>query len=98
MATATVKVGQRGTVVIPVDLRKEYGIEEGSLLIAESVAEGILFRPAAVFSVEIYTPERKAEFLLNNAVNDEDYVWAVNEVRKLGLDPANIPHERPGKK
>jgi hypothetical protein len=47
----------------------------------------------------IYTPERKAEFLLDNAVTGEDYAWAVEEVKGLGLDPALIPppspHERP---
>jgi GNAT superfamily N-acetyltransferase len=44
---------------------------------------------------DIYTPERIAEFLLNNAVNAEDYARAVEEVRRLGLDPEAIPHERP---
>ena len=33
--------------------------------------------------------------LLNNAVTPEDYRWAVQEVRKMGLDPDSIPHEKP---
>ena len=37
--------------------------------------------------VEEYSDERKAEFLLSNAVDELDYVWAVREVRKLGVDP-----------
>ncbi len=45
--------------------------------------------------VEVYTPERRAEFLLNNAMDASDYAAAVKSVRKLGLDPARIPHERP---
>ncbi|HZW93132.1 MAG TPA: hypothetical protein VFF64_09285 [Candidatus Eremiobacteraceae bacterium] len=45
--------------------------------------------------MERYTPERKAEFLLNNAVDDADYRKAREEVRKLGLDPDSIPHLRP---
>lgn len=44
---------------------------------------------------EVYTPERIAEFLLNAAVTAEDYARAVEEVRKLGIDPATVPHERP---
>ncbi|MGQ9825975.1 MAG: AbrB/MazE/SpoVT family DNA-binding domain-containing protein [Desulfotomaculales bacterium] len=96
MDIETIKVGRRGTVVIPANLRKEYGLEEGALLIAEPRPEGILLRPAVALSVEIYTPERKAQFLLNNALTAEDYAWAVSEVKKLGLDPENIPHERPG--
>ncbi len=45
--------------------------------------------------LETYTPERIAEFLLNNAVSPEDYAVALTEVRKLGIDPATIPHEPP---
>ena len=43
---ATSKVGKRGAVVIPAPLRRLYGIEDGSLLIAEATAQGILLRPA----------------------------------------------------
>jgi len=35
--------------------------------------------------MEIYTPRCKAEFLLSNAVDAEDYKAAVREVEKLGL-------------
>ena len=45
--------------------------------------------------VEEYSPERKAEFLLSNAVDELDYAWAVREVRKLGVDPEAVLHERP---
>jgi AbrB family looped-hinge helix DNA binding protein len=91
----TIKVGKRGTVVIPAALRQQYNIDEGTLLMAESRDEGILLRPAAVFPVEIYTPERKAQFLLNTAVTPEDYAWAAEEVRKLGLDPDQVSHSKP---
>lgn len=95
METERTKIGRRGTVVIPVGLRKKYGFEEGSLVIAEARAEGVLLRPVATIPIEIYTPERKAEFLLNNAVTPEDFAWAVREVRKMGLNPENISHEKP---
>lgn len=87
------KVGKRGTVAIPAQLRRRYGIDEGSLVITEAHDDGVLIRPA--FSVEIYTDERKAEFLLSNAVDEQDYAWAVGEVRKLGIDPNAVPHRRP---
>jgi AbrB family looped-hinge helix DNA binding protein len=89
------KVGKRGSVVVPARLRRKFGIEEGGLVIAEERPGGILIRPAAAVPVEIYTPERKAEFLLSNAVNAADYKATVAEVRKLGLDPAKIPHHKP---
>jgi AbrB family looped-hinge helix DNA binding protein len=93
----TSKVGKRGTVVVPARLRRKFGIEEGRLVIAEERPEGILIRPALALPVEIYTPQRKAEFLLSNAVDAEDYRAAVAEVKKMGLEPASIPHHKPRK-
>jgi AbrB family looped-hinge helix DNA binding protein len=95
MSQSTSRVGRRGTVVIPAALRRRFGIEEGSLIIAEDREEGILIRPAVVVPLESYTQERKAEFLLSNAVDGEDYARAEEEVRKMGLDPAAIAHRRP---
>ncbi len=91
----TSRVGKRGTVVIPAGLRRRFGIEEGTLVIAEERADGILIRPAVALPLETYTPERRAEFLLTNAVDAEDYQAAVEEVRAMGLDPVRIPHRRP---
>ncbi|MDI6773402.1 MAG: hypothetical protein QME77_12580 [bacterium] len=48
-------------------------------------------RGAVVLPVEVYTPERKAEFLLSNAIDAEDYAWAADRVRELGLDPNHVP-------
>ena len=45
--------------------------------------------------IEDYTPERMAEFLLNNAVGPDGYAAAREEVRALGLDPDLVPHQRP---
>lgn len=81
------KAGKRGTVVIPAPLRRQFGIEEGSLVVAEATEEGILIRPAVAMPFEICTPRRKAEFLLSNAVDADDYAWAVEEVHRMGLDP-----------
>ncbi|CAN5848050.1 hypothetical protein BH23GEM5_BH23GEM5_08160 [soil metagenome] len=91
----TSRVGRRGAVVIPSALRRRFGIEEGSLVLAEERPDGILIRPAVALPLESYTPERRAEFLLSNAVDAEDYAAAVREVRALGLDPDKIPHHRP---
>ena len=91
----TTKIGKRGTVVIPSDLRRRYGLSEGTLLVAEGRADGVLLRPATVLPIETYTPERRAEFLLSNAVDDDDYATAVGEVRAMGLDPEAMSHWRP---
>ena len=89
------KVGKRGVVVIPATLRRRFGIHEGSLVIAEEREDGILLRPSVTLPIERYSPKRRAEFLLSNAVDKDDYARAVEEVRKMGLDPADIPHHKP---
>jgi len=91
----TARVGKRGAIVVPAKLRKRFGIEEGSIVIAEETEDGILIRPAIVIPVEQYTPQRKAEFLLSDAVDNADYRKARKEVRKPGLNPKSIPHLRP---
>jgi AbrB family looped-hinge helix DNA binding protein len=92
------KVGRRGTIVLPAKLRRRLGIEEGSFIIAEEREEGILIRPAKVVPIEIYTPERRAEFLLNNTVNTKDYRRARAEIKRLGLDPDRIKHHQSPKR
>ena len=89
------RVGKRGAIIVPANLRKRFGIEEGTLVTAEEKDDGILIRPAVVVPVERYTPERKAEFLLSNSIDAGDYRRARKQVRKLGLDPDAIPHRRP---
>jgi hypothetical protein len=45
--------------------------------------------------VEMYAPQRIAEFLLSNAVTMEDYAEARREVEGLGIDPDTVDHVRP---
>ncbi len=59
---ATISVSGRGLIVLPVEMRKAAGIRAQDTLIAETTPEGILLRPAVTLPVEIYTPERLAEF------------------------------------
>ena len=92
---ATCSIGKRGTVVIPARIRKRLGLEEGALVIAEEREDGVLLRPAMAVPLEIYSPERKAEFLLSSATDETDYAKVVEEVRKMGLDPEKIPHIKP---
>jgi len=72
-------------------MRRRFGLEEGSLVIAEEKEDGILLRPAVALPVEIYTPERRAKFLLSNAVDEAKYQEALTAVREMGLDQETIP-------
>ena len=89
------RVGKRGAIIVPARLRKRFGIEEGSMVVAEEKDDGILIRPAVLVPVERYSPKRKAEFLLSTATTAGDYQKVRRAVRKLGLDPDSIPHRRP---
>lgn len=91
----TTKVGKRGTVVIPAPMRRHFGIEEGSLVIAEERDEGVLIRPAVAMPIETYDRQRRAQFMLSNAVDKEDYERARTEVQAMGLSPDNVPHHKP---
>lgn len=84
------RVGKRGAIVVPAKLRKRFGIEAGSIIIAEETDDGILIRPAVVIPVERYSPECKAEFLISNATTEADYRKARSTVRKLGINPDSI--------
>jgi len=94
MEPETVKLGKRGILVIPASIRESYGLQEGSLVTVEGRPEGLLVRPLAAFPIEKYTPEEKARFLLANTVTDGDLAWAVQEVRKMGLDPGKFMEKK----
>lgn len=91
------KVGKRGALVIPARIRKSLGIEEGSCVLVEEGEGSIIIRPAVTVPLEVWSLERKAAFLLENAVDEEDYAWARSEVSRMGLDPDSIPHGRPAR-
>ena len=55
-------VSKRGFISIPAEMRKAAGIRPQDTLIAETTPDGILLRPAVTLPVEIYSPERIAEF------------------------------------
>jgi len=94
-AVETSKVSEQGAVTLSAYLRRRFGMKEGSLVIAEETQEGILIRPAGNGAGEVYTPQRKAEFILSSAIDADDYARAVAEVRAMGLDPATISHHKP---
>ena len=80
-------MGKRGAIIVPTRFGKRFGIEEGSIVLAEEREDGILIRPAVVVPVERYGPERKAEFHLSNATTEADYRRARSALCKLGLNP-----------
>lgn len=95
MTTEIIKIGKRGTLVIPSNLRKKFGLNEGDFVIIVDHIDGILIKPAVTLPIEHYTSERKAEFILSCAIDAKDYEEAKKTVRKMGLDPDKIKHYNP---
>jgi len=95
MVATTAHLGQRGTLVIPAALRRQLGIDEGSLLLLEVEGAKLIIRPAKAIPIEEYSPARSAELILNNAVDAADYQRARETVKKMGLNPDEVPHQRP---
>ena len=87
-------LGNDGLVSIPRSIWEQAGIRGGSGIVVEARDQEIVIRAAAP-SVEDYAPDRKAELLLSNALDEDDYQAARQEVYKLGLDPDQILHIRP---
>jgi AbrB family looped-hinge helix DNA binding protein len=94
-AAEVTKVGRRGSVVIPAKVRKQLGIAEGDLLIFEVVERGVIIRPAVALPVADCPAERRAEFILNAAIDAADYARARKTVKAMGLDPERVPHDPP---
>lgn len=91
----TAKVGRNGAVIIPTKIRRRFGLKEGSMVMIEKTNDGISIRPAVAMAVEVYSLKRRAEFLLNNAVDAPDYKRAVSAVRKLEINLKDVPHRKP---
>jgi AbrB family looped-hinge helix DNA binding protein len=97
MVRDSAKLNRRGTVTIPKPIRDAIGLVDGSLVVFEVTEEGVLMRPAIETPVnpEQYSALRKAELLLNNAIDKEDYARIREQVVEMGLDPDQVPHDRP---
>lgn len=89
-----VRVGDDGNLVIPDEFRRQHGLDRDAKVVVESREDGLFLRPASSLSRHTYSEQRRAEFLLANASDDEEYRRAAETVRAMGLDPSDIPHGR----
>lgn len=69
-------MSSRGQITLPSEIRKKYGMDEGSILVAEDRNGEIILKPAAVFEVEYYTDEQVQELIAADSYKN-------NKERKL---------------
>ncbi len=94
MAIEYVQMGKRGTLVVPAKLRKKLGLTDGCLLLLNEGKGSIEIRLA---QFEAPAPDARfllAQSLLSGAESLGDYLAAIEEVRRMGFDAENVPHER----
>jgi bifunctional DNA-binding transcriptional regulator/antitoxin component of YhaV-PrlF toxin-antitoxin module len=84
---------ERGAIVLPDELRAELGWSDGVEILAVVEDGELRLQRTDLPEPELYTLERQAEFFLNNAIGEADYAWAIEQVRRMGLDSVTIPHD-----
>jgi AbrB family looped-hinge helix DNA binding protein len=102
MAEHFLQLGKRGTLVIPIKVRRRLGLEEGSILLLREKEDGLELRKAQLAlgledgakAQEGLDRTAEAAQILNSAKDLGEYFAALEEVRGMGLDPDEIPHER----
>jgi AbrB family looped-hinge helix DNA binding protein len=91
MAPETIKMGKRGNVVLPAKLRRQLGLEDGTLLLVEAKNGEIRLRPAMLVEKSGLQEDRDYAIytLLNSRTREE---WDANfaATLELGVDRATI--------
>lgn len=94
MAEEYLQMGKRGTVVIPAKMRKKLGMTDGCLLLVSEEEGAVQLRVAKVLTPDSDARLKMAQRLLSGAEDLGEYFAAIEEVRRMGFDPDEVPHER----
>ena len=77
-------MSSRGQITLPSEIRKKYGMNEGSILIAEDRNGEIILKPAAVYEVEYYKDEQINEWIAEDSyINDKEREETRTKLQKL---------------
>lgn len=68
-----ITIDERGALTLPQDLIEKYGLKEGGQVVVEETEAGLILRPSAKFTAEIYSDDRVAEFEQQNEKELEDF-------------------------
>lgn len=79
----TLMIGTRGTVTLPAALREKLGLKPGGLVLAEEHNGTIVLKPAAAVPVEIYSDEKIARLLEEDALDEDLRASLRRKLRKL---------------
>lgn len=57
-----ISMNKHGVLTLPKEVRRRIGMTEGGPMSVRVTEDGVLLVPVVAFPVEVYTPERLAEF------------------------------------
>jgi len=61
-----ISIDDQGAIALPQDLIEKYGLEVGGQIVIEENEAGLILRPNATLTIEIYSNERVKEFQQHN--------------------------------
>ncbi len=64
-------MSSRGQITLPSEIRKKYGMNEGSVLVAEDRNGEIVLKPAAVYEIDYYTDEQIKEWVVADSYKSD---------------------------
>jgi antitoxin PrlF len=64
-------VSSRGQITLPSEVRKKYGINEGSVLVVDDRDGEIILKPATVMEVEYYTDSEIEEWVAADSFKND---------------------------
>jgi AbrB family looped-hinge helix DNA binding protein len=89
METVKIKLGKRGTLVLPAQVRKRFGLDDGAMLNLEMRANEIAISPGYP-EPPLWSDEERCYFILINSMTKEEWDRNIPDVLALGIDPTKI--------
>lgn len=79
MKTKVARMQERGQVTVPVEFRKDFGLEKGDLVAFEKTEKGLLLRPQEMMAIE--TLDLIGEALKAKGITLEELIDDGREIR-----------------
>lgn len=91
MTTQVTRMQERGQVTVPIEFRKDMGLEKGDLIAFEKVEQGLLLRPQEVVAMEtldlIGDALEKRGITLEELINDGREIRSKLIEEEYGITP-----------
>ena len=80
-ATTTLQIRSKGTVTLPIDLRRKYGLDEGDIITLIDLGDGSFLLTPMVTQVD-RSGDRVAQAMAEDGVSLDEILTALDEERE----------------